>query len=66
MREDILNTIKQTLDAIAKESYQLNFNSDSSREYIATKLTSVLLECSVTGETVNTQQLELFDNISTE
>ena len=66
MREDILNTIRQTLDAIANESSQLNFDSDSSRDYIATKLTSVLLECSVTGETVNTQQLELFDNISTE
>ncbi len=66
MREDILNTIRQTLDAIAVETPQLNFDSGASRECIATKLTSVLLECSVTGETVNIQQLELFDNISTE
>lgn len=66
MREDILDTIRQTLDAIAIDTPQLNFDSEAGRERIATKLTSVLLECSVTGETVNTQQLELFDNISTE
>jgi hypothetical protein len=64
MKRDIEYIIKRSLDRVATKRPQLNFDSESAREHIASVIVGDILDCSVGIETYNEDQLELFSNIT--